>query len=75
MTSFFTYLLMKMGQSVPKRWHIKFRRWGITQKKTYNYRTAEVRTSFYISTEVTSGISKLNLRIPTVHQMNCLFVK
>jgi hypothetical protein len=23
-------------QSVPKRRHIKFRRWGITQKKTYN---------------------------------------
>ena len=22
--------------SVPKRRHIKFRRWGITQKKTYN---------------------------------------
>jgi len=27
---------MKMEQSVPKRRHIKFRRWGITQKKTYN---------------------------------------
>jgi hypothetical protein len=27
---------MKMGQSVPKCRHIKFRRWGITQKKTYN---------------------------------------
>jgi len=27
---------MKMGQSVPKRRHIKFRRQGITQKKTYN---------------------------------------
>jgi hypothetical protein len=27
---------MKMEQSVPKRWHIKFRRQGITQKKTYN---------------------------------------
>jgi len=24
--------------SVPKRWHIKFRRQGITQKKTYNMR-------------------------------------
>jgi len=40
-----------------------------------NYRTVEVSTYFYISTEVTSGISKLNLRIPTVHQMNCSFVK
>jgi len=24
-----------MGQSVPKCWHIKFKHWGITQKKTY----------------------------------------
>ena len=30
----FTYLPMKMEQSVPKRRHIKFRRRGITQKKT-----------------------------------------
>jgi hypothetical protein len=22
--------------SVPKRWHINFKRWGITQKKAYN---------------------------------------
>ena len=27
---------MKMGQSVPKCWHIKFRHRGITQKKAYN---------------------------------------
>ena len=33
---FYTYLHMKMEQSVPKRRHIKFRRLGITQKKTYN---------------------------------------
>jgi len=26
-----------MEQSVPKRWHIKFRCWGITQKKAYNF--------------------------------------
>jgi len=25
-----------MEQSVPKRWHTKFRRQGITQKKAYN---------------------------------------
>jgi len=31
-----TYLPMKMEQSVPKRRHIKFRRWGIIQKKAYN---------------------------------------
>jgi len=30
-----TYLPMKMGQSVPKRRHIKLRRRGTTQKKTY----------------------------------------
>ena len=30
-----TYLPMRMEQSVPKRRHIKFRRWGITQKKSY----------------------------------------
>ena len=31
-----TYPPMKMEHSVPKRWHIKFRRRGITQKKAYN---------------------------------------
>jgi len=31
-----TYPPMKMEQSVPKRWHIKFRRREITQKKAYN---------------------------------------
>jgi len=31
-----TYLPMKMEQSVPKLWHIKFRRRGITQKKAYS---------------------------------------
>ena len=33
---------MKMEQSVPKRRHIKFRRWGITQKKKHTtYRTRQ----------------------------------
>jgi hypothetical protein len=27
---------MKMEKSIPKCWHIKFRHWGITQKKEYN---------------------------------------
>ena len=31
-----TYPSMKMEQSVLKCWHIKFRRWGITQKRAYN---------------------------------------
>jgi len=30
----YTYFPMEMEQSVPKRGHIKFRRRGITQKKT-----------------------------------------
>jgi hypothetical protein len=39
----YTYMPMKMEQSVPKRRHIKFRRRRITQKKTYNIRnTAKV---------------------------------
>ena len=31
----YTYLPMKMEQSVPKRRHIKFRHRGITRKKAY----------------------------------------
>jgi len=38
-----TYLPTKMGQCVPKRQNIKFRRQGITQKKAYNIQnTAKV---------------------------------
>jgi hypothetical protein len=34
---------MKMKQSVPKRWHLNFRRRGTTQKKAYNIQdTAKV---------------------------------
>jgi len=29
------------NDSVPKRRHIKFRRWGITQKKEYNIQNTE----------------------------------
>ena len=32
----YKHLPMKMEQSVPKRWNIKFRHRGITQKRTYN---------------------------------------
>jgi len=40
---------MKMEQNVPKRRHIKFRRRGITQKKTYNIQnTAEVRNKKFL---------------------------
>jgi len=39
---------MKMEQSVPKRRHIKFRRQGITKKKTYNIQnTAKVWNQGY----------------------------
>ena len=39
---------MKMEQSVPKRRHIKFRRRGITQRKTYNIQnTAKVWNQEY----------------------------
>jgi len=34
--TFYTYSPLKMEQSVPKRRYIKFRRRGITQKKTFN---------------------------------------
>jgi len=42
---------MKMGQGVPKCRHIKFRRLGITQKKTYNIQnTAKVWNQEYYKT-------------------------
>jgi hypothetical protein len=44
-----------MEQSVPKRRHIKFRRWGITQKKTYN------------SVFVALGIEHKNAHTPYCH--------
>ena len=44
-----TYAPMKMGQSVPKRWHIKFRRRGITPQKAYNIRT---RRKFEIKKDI-----------------------
>jgi len=38
-----TYPPMKMEKNVPKRWHIKFRRRGITQTNSYNIQnTAKV---------------------------------
>jgi len=38
---------MKMEQSVPKHRHIKFRRWGITQKKTSNKILSFLSDIFY----------------------------
>jgi len=50
---FYTYLPMKMEQSVPKRQYIKFIRRGITQKKTYNIRnTAKVWNQLYESCSI-----------------------
>jgi hypothetical protein len=42
---------MKMEQSVPKRRHIKFRRRGINQKKTYNiiHLSSAVKTKYVVS--------------------------
>jgi hypothetical protein len=37
---FYTYPPMKMGQSVPKRRHIKFRHLRFIQKKAYNIQNA-----------------------------------
>jgi len=50
-----TYLPMKMEHSVPKRWHIKFRRGGITQKKAYNSVFV-----FFVCLFVCLGIFKIN---------------
>jgi len=44
---------MKMEQSVPKRWHIKFRCLGITQKKA-------LKIYIYIYTHTHKILKKLN---------------
>jgi hypothetical protein len=45
---------MKMEQCVPKRRHIKFRRRGITQKKTYMFKkTAILERRVHIATRTT----------------------
>jgi hypothetical protein len=53
---------MKMEQSVPKRRHIKFRRRGITQKKTYRTRRKfEIKNGHWlvsIATEVANPEEK-----------------
>jgi len=58
---------MKMEQSVPKRRHIKFRRRGITQKKTYN-KIARVLTvcviPYVISEQVVSEPNDSDLEGP-----------
>jgi len=51
---FHTYLPMKMEQSVPKRRHIKFRRWGITHKKAYN------KFSYFYGTQRFIAVIKKN---------------
>jgi len=40
---------MKMGQSVPKRRRIKFRRRGLTQKKDYNAIILLIRLPIFTS--------------------------
>ena len=59
-----TYLPMKMEQSVLKRQHIKFRHWGITQKKHTTFRTWR---KFEIE-EIFVGSWRQNVYfLPTVH--------
>jgi hypothetical protein len=50
---------MEMEQSVPKRRHIKFRRRGITQKKTYNKTRYLLRGLLEVT--VTSNIISPNI--------------
>jgi hypothetical protein len=45
-----------MGQSVPKHRHIKFRRRGVTQKKTYNT-LIEISTKFYTTPQMVPDLS------------------
>jgi len=47
---FHTYQPMKMEQSVPKRWHIKFRSRGTTQKKACKILTPWYFCTFAIQT-------------------------
>jgi len=72
-----TYTAYEDGKdSVLKRWHIKFRRWGITQKKAYNIQnTAKVlnhKTSIYDKPTVLPQQSCV-LRDPThTVQVDCI---
>jgi hypothetical protein len=45
---------MKMGQSVPKCRHIKFRRRGITQKKAYMFRIFVYQSRMFIIIAITT---------------------
>jgi hypothetical protein len=53
-----TFPPMKMEQSIPKRWRIKFRRQGITQNKAYNIQNTAKgwnQECLYFSTYINSG--------------------
>jgi hypothetical protein len=51
--------------SVPKHWRIKFRHWGITQKKAYNIQnTAKVRNQEW--TNVFSARTRTHIHIDTL---------
>ena len=73
--SIFICLSMKMEQSVPKRRHIKFRRRGITQKKTYNIIISldlVGRASWYISFIDTNLIHNFYINYIELSSSTCL---
>ena len=69
-------------QSVPKRWHIKFRRRGITQKKAYNICHANFRSEFAESrfaaiSQIKSSIVNYSdqvLQVFNYEQHNCWLI-
>jgi len=50
-------------QSVPKRRHTKFRRRGITQKKTYNLKHNKFQTAFEEKRHITEGTTLLRKKV------------
>jgi hypothetical protein len=64
---------MEKYQSVPKRRHVKFRRWRTTQKKTYNIQnTAKIWNQEYF--EVVKIFEETAVTIYTVVRANCKLV-
>ena len=68
-----TYLPMKTGQCVPKRWHIKFRRRSMTHKEAYNIQnTAKVwnqeKINFFVIATTHSSTKHCELSV----QLLCL---
>jgi len=62
---------VKMVHSLPKRWHIKFRRRGITQKKAYNIQNTANFEIKELLELFTFCIAKVMFDYPYIS--NCLF--